>query len=67
MEALFGQIRMKGGRNNNPTLQQINDSAISLRVQGSAALDPIRGNCKRTGKSTDFIVDETPFPKRKRK
>ena len=41
MEALFGQIRAKSGHNDNPTVQQFNDSAISLRVQGSAALDPM--------------------------
>ena len=67
VEALFGQIRAKGGRNDNPTVQQCNDSVVSLRVQGSAALDPIRGNCKRTRKNIDFVVDETPLPKRKRK
>jgi len=41
LEALYGQIRAKGGHNNNPTVQQFNDSTVSLHIQGSAALDPI--------------------------
>ena len=67
LEALYGQIRAKGGRNDNPTVQQFNDSTVSLRVQGSAALDPVRGNCRRNRKKLEIMVDEMPLPKRKRK
>ena len=64
-EAFFGQQRARGGRNDNPTVQQFCDSTVSLRIQKSAALEPLRGNCRR--KTTSIIVDETPVPKRKRK
>ena len=65
LEAFFGQQRARGGRNNNPTVNQFCDTTVSLRIQGSAALDPIRGNTKK--RTTDIIVDETPIPKRKRR
>ena len=65
LEAFFGQQRAKGGRNDNPTVMQFCDAAVSLRIQKSAALEPIRGNCKR--QTADIIVDDTPLPKRKRR
>ena len=64
LELFFGQQRAKGGRNDNPTVQQFCDATVSLRVQKSAALEPMRGNCKRR---TDIVMDETPLPKRKRR
>lgn len=64
LEAFFGNQRAKGGRNDNPSVQQFCNSTVSLRVQGSAALAPLRGNCKR--KTSTIIVDETPLPKRPR-
>lgn len=65
LEAFFGLQRAKGSRNDNPTVKQFCDTTVSLRVQSSAALAPIRGNCRR--KTTDnIVVDETPLPKRKR-
>ena len=47
MEALFGQIRTKGGRNDNPTVQQFNDSAISLRVDRQQLLTQYEGTAER--------------------
>ena len=64
LEAFFGNQRAKGGRNDNPNVEQFCNSTVSLRVQGSAALAPIRGNCKR--QTSTITVDETPLPKRAR-
>ena len=66
VEAFFGQQRARGGRNDNPTVQQFCDTTVSLRVQRSAALNPVRGNCRK--RDTDTIqVDETSLPKRRKK
>ena len=40
--------------------------AVSLRVQGSAALEPLRGNCSGKRKSEPLHLDDNPLPKRKR-
>ena len=67
LEAYFGKHRYKGGRNENPSVKQFIDNAVSLRVQGSAALEPLRGNCKRKSTtSTELELDATPLPKRRR-
>ena len=65
LEAFFGKQRACGGRSENPTAKNFLDNTVSIRVQGSVALDPVRGNCRkrrRAGKE----IDETPLPKRKR-
>ena len=66
LESFFGKQHGCGGRNDNPTVKQFLDNTVSLRVQGSAALDPVRGNCRKRRQTVPFI-DETPLPKRKRK
>ena len=68
VESFFGKQRSQGGRNENPNVKQFMDNTVSLRVQGSMALEPVRGNCRkrRTGHSDVNIVDDTPLPKRKR-
>ena len=69
LENYFGRQRCRGGRNDNPNLQQCLNNAAALRVQGSVALDPIRGNCRR---KRQLVIDEAavinsaPLPKRKR-
>ena len=67
LEAFFGQQRSKGGRNDNPTVKQFCDNTVSLRVQGSVALNPLRGNCRKRPMEREIIVDDTPLPKRKNK
>ena len=69
IEKFFGQQRARGGRNENPTLQQCIRNASALRVQKSQALDPVRGNCSRKRRLFDDreVIDETPLPKRKRR
>ena len=47
LENYFGKQRARGGHNENPNLQQCMVNAAALRVQGSIALDPVRGNCRR--------------------
>lgn len=47
IENYFGKQRARGGRNENPNLQQCVHNAATLRVQKSFALNPIRGNCRR--------------------
>ena len=66
----FGKQRACGGRNKNPSARQFLDNTVSLKVQGCAALDPVRGNCckrKWIKKNTQFVIDETALPKRRRK
>jgi hypothetical protein len=73
IENYFGKQRARGGRNENPTVQQSLHNAAALRVQKSMALDPVRGNCSRKrhlfGEPSQIDVTEhsTPLPKRKRK
>ena len=55
----------RGGFGDNPSVKEFLDNTVSLRVQGSAALEPLRGNCTRKRNSTR-IADDTPLPKRKR-
>ena len=66
IERFFGKQRAAGGRNDNPTVQEFCSNTVSLRLQGSAALEPVRGNCeaKRLSNSLDEL--STPLPKRKR-
>ena len=67
LESFFGKQRAAGGRSDNPTVRQFCSSTVSIRVQGSAALEPMRGNCASRPTSTglgDSI--ETPLPKRPR-
>lgn len=72
LENYFGQQRARGGRNENPSIQQCVHNAAALRVQKSLALDPVRGNCSRKrrlfkdGPPTLDKIDLTPLPKRKR-
>ena len=65
LEASFGKQRAAGGRNENPTVKQFCDNTVSLRVQSSAALEPVRGNCRKRPSNEQF-VNNTPLPKRRR-
>ena len=65
VESFFGKQRAQGGRNDNPNAKQFMDNTTSLRVQGSMALEPVRGNCsKRRNDPSADIVDDSPLPKR---
>lgn len=66
LESFFGRQRSAGGRNSNPTVKQFIDNTVSLRVQGSAALAQIRGNCRKRPLEKNTKVDNTPLPKRRR-
>ena len=67
LESYFGKQRMRGGYCDNPSVASFMYGAQSLRVQGSTAVKPKRGNSKR-GRSDEnpIHVDETPLPKRRR-
>ena len=68
LESFFGKQRMRNGYNDNPTAQSFMKGTVSLRIQGSIATGPTKGNCKRGKKRNSFApVDNTPLPKRKRK
>ena len=56
LESYFGY---KGGRSDNPSVKEF-DNSVSLRVQGSATLEPRRGNCSRKWQHRPLEVDETP-------
>ena len=66
LESFFGQQRSMGGHNDNPTVQTFCNNTVSLRVQGTAALKPLHGNCRKRKENHVIAVDETPLPKRKR-
>lgn len=70
LENYFGRQRARGGRNENPNLQQCMVNAAALRVQKSVALDPVRGNCNRKRRlridEAAVINESAPLPKRKR-
>lgn len=68
LESFFGKQRAAGGRSDNPTVKQFCLNTVSLRVQGSAALEPIRGNCGKrpaSGEISEKDLSE-PIPKRPR-
>ena len=67
LESFFGKHRAAGGRNDNPTVKDFCKNTVSLRVQGSAALDPARGNCTRRQLQYRPFEDDTPLPKKPRK
>lgn len=68
LEAFFGCQRMICGRNDNPSVNTFMHNTVSLRIQGSAALKPFRGNCRRRKRSEikPIPVDNTPLEKRRR-
>lgn len=67
VESFFGHQRSMGGHNDNPTVQAFCNNTVSLRVQGTVALNPLRGNCRKRPGDDVILVDETPLPKRKRR
>ena len=68
LEDYFSRQRAKGGRCDNPTAQSSLQAAQSLRVQGSLALQPVRGNCSRKRRlyTKQPTIDNCPIPKRPR-
>ena len=64
IEQHFGLQRFGGGCNNNPTLDNFNNTMVRLRTVDSQAIAPFRGNTKQV---LEFApLDSTPLPKRKR-
>ena len=66
LESFFGKQRMRGGYSDNPNVATFLYGAQSLRVQGSTAVKPTCGNCKRGRNTESMVVDEQPLPKRRR-
>jgi hypothetical protein len=66
LESFFGKQRAAGGRNDNPTVKQFCENTVSLRVQGSAALEPVRGNCGKRSCTSNVTELSKPLPKRRR-
>ena len=70
LENYFGQQRSRGRWCQNPTVQACLSSAQSIRIQGSMAMIPVRGNTSRKHralKDVNDIIDDSPLPKRKRR
>jgi len=65
LQAFFGKQQTFGGHSENPTAKLFLDNTMSIRVQGSVALDPVRGNCWKR-QQAGSMINETPLPKRKR-
>lgn len=63
LELFIGKQRTAGGQNENPSIQQFCDNTVTLRVQRSAALEPVRGNCRKRPGPVDcsVLTDETPL------
>ena len=66
IENYFGQQRARGGRNENPSLQQCIQNAAAINLQKSQALGPVRGNCSRKRRLFDGKQVATPLRKCKR-
>ena len=68
LENYFGMQRTRGGRCDNPTIQQSLQNAIAIRAQHSLELDRVQGNSRRKRRLFDDFpkIDDTPLPKRKR-
>ena len=66
LESFFGKQRSHGGRCDNPTVKDFLYNTTSLRLQGSLAKDPVRGNCRRRNSEQAELIDNAPLPKRKR-
>ena len=67
LESFFARQRAAQGHNDNPTVHSFCLNTVSLRVQGSTALNPISSNCGKrpcTSSSDDGL--ETPLLKRPR-
>ena len=64
LEGFFGKQRMRGGYSDNPSVDSFLKGTVSLRVQGSLAQAPKRGNCSQEEELEE--VDCTPLPKRSR-
>lgn len=70
IENYFGKQRARGGRNEHPNMQQCLKNATVLRMQRSASLDPVRGNCRRKryiDVAESAVINSTPLPKRSAK
>ena len=70
LENYFGKQRQRGGRNEHPNIHQCLENAAALRIQGSTALDPVRGNCRRRKSKLAIneqeVINSASLPKRKR-
>lgn len=66
VELFFGKQRAQGARNDNPTVHQFLENTVSLRIQGTVATDPTRGNTRKRPKDDTLEIDETPLPKRRK-
>ena len=67
LESFFGKQRQRGGGSDNPNVYQFINNTQSLRIQGSVALQPLRGNCrKREQINEENLITSEPLPKRKR-
>lgn len=68
LESFFAKQRMRNGYSDNPMVHSFMKGTVSLRIQGSLATNPTRGNSRRGKKRDPFApVNSAPLPKRKRK
>ena len=69
LENYFGQQHSRGGRCDNPSIQESLRSAVAIRAQHSLKLDLVQGNCRRKKHVIDSeadTIDNSPLPKRRR-
>ncbi|XP_072043833.1 uncharacterized protein [Amphiura filiformis] len=65
LEQHFGHYRHKGGANDNPTIDNVKHLITTLRVVGSSALAPLRGNTKRRKSDPNRDTVNSPLPRKK--
>ena len=68
LENYFGQQRGRGGRSDNPSVEECLKNSASIKQQGSLSQVPVRGNSSRRQRLfPEEKIYDTPLPKRCRK
>ncbi|XP_046375844.2 uncharacterized protein LOC124148655 [Haliotis rufescens] len=63
LEEDFAHYRQKGGSNDNPTVYDVRNTLSQLRVIGSGALAPIRGNVSKKKNRDHLLLTIPHLPK----
>ena len=67
LEKHFGRHRMKGGANENPSVNDYGYSELKIIASRSETIQSVRGNVRERQKDPINIHDDTPLPKRPKK
>ena len=67
LENFFGCQRQRGGTSDNPSVGEFQKNTQALRVINSFCRGPVWGNCRRTKRTHETGIENTPLPKRRRR